>query len=281
MKIVIPMAGAGDRFRKVGYSAHKPLIKVNGKMMIEYILDMFSGGDKIVFICNHQHLEETNMEEILKTLRPNCSVLSMPAHKYGPVYTVQRAYDYIQDDEEVIVSYCDSPYLWDREDFHSHIYKKRLDGCILSHTGFHPHTLNKTKMAFMKEKDDNGTAGLVAEIQEKACYTNDPMNEHASSGAYYFKKGSYVKKYFDMTMKENINYNGEYFVTLAYNLLIKDGLRVGYYDTPFSIVMGTPEEVENFEAWAHILTKGQVSNEQDLLSCYRYWKAYHKENTIQ
>ena len=288
MNVVIPMAGVGDRFLKVGYTAPKPLIKVNGKMIIEYILDMFSGEDEIVFICNDKHLEETNMREVLTALKPDCSIVSMPVHKYGPVYTVQVAYDYINDDEEVIVSYCDNPYLWNREDFNKYVYNKKLDGCVLSHTGFHPHTLNNTKMAFIKEKGDNtmprwgygmSKVGLVEEIKEKECYTDDPMNEHASTGTYYFRKGSYVKKYFDMMIEENINYNGEYFVTLAYNLLIRDGLRVGYYDTPFATVMGTPEEVETFEAWANILNKGQVSNEQDLLSCYRYWKAYHEWET--
>jgi len=285
VKIIIPMAGTGDRFRKAGYKEPKPLIKVNNKMLIEYILDMFSGEDEIVFICNDKHLEETNIEEVLKNLRPDCSILSMPVHKYGPVYTVQKAYDLIDDDEEVIISYCDNPHLWDRENFKRHITNYRLDGCILSHTGFHPHTLNNTKMAFMKEKGDNtvpewgygmSKVGLVAEIKEKECYTDDPMNEHASTGTYYFRKGSYVKKYCDMAIEKNLNYNGEFFVTLTYNLLIKDGLRVGYFDTPFATVMGTPEEVANFEAWANILTKGQVSNEQDLLSCYRYWKEYHK-----
>ena len=101
------------------------------------------------------------------------------------------------------------------------------------------------------------------------------MSEHASTGTYYFRKGSYVKKYFDEAVEKNIQYNGEYYVTLVYNLLINDGLSVGYYDTPFATVMGTPEEVENIEAWNSIINKGQVKNEDDLLKCYRYWKDYH------
>jgi bifunctional N-acetylglucosamine-1-phosphate-uridyltransferase/glucosamine-1-phosphate-acetyltransferase GlmU-like protein len=108
-------------------------------------------------------------------------------------------------------------------------------------------------MAFMKE--ENGT---VTEIKEKECYTDSPMNEHASTGTYYFKKGSYIKKYFDLTMEKNINYNGEYYVTLVYNLLIKDGLKVGYYDT-------------------NILTKGQIKSEKDLVKCYNYWMDYHQQ----
>ena len=268
------MAGIGNRFVQSGYTEPKPLIKVNGKRIIEYILDMFSQNDDIVFICNDEHLQNTNMKDILKSLKPNAQIISMPVHKFGPVYTVKQIYHLINDNEEVIVSYCDNPYIWDRNDFLQHVHTQKLDGCVLSHIGFHPHTLNNTKMAFMKEKD-----GLVQEIKEKECYTDNPMNEHASTGTYYFKRGSDVKKYFDQTIEKNIHYNGEYYVTLVYNLLIQDGLRIGYYDTPFATVMGTPEEVENFEAWANILSKGQVLNEQDLLSCYRYWKEYHAINS--
>jgi len=273
VKVIIPMAGSGNRFVQCGYNDPKPLIRVNGKRIIEYILDMFHEDDDIIFICNEEHLNNTNMKEVLLTLRPNSEVVSMPVHKYGPVYTVQQVYDKIDDDEEVIVSYCDNPYVWDREDFIRHVKENDLDGCVLSHSGFHPHTLNNTKMAFMKTID-----GLVAEIKEKECYTDDPMSEHASTGTYYFKKGSYVKRYFDKAVEENIQYNGEYYVTLVYNLLINDGLLVGYYDTPFATVMGTPEEVENFESWVSILTKGQIKNEEDLLKCYRYWKEYHESN---
>jgi NDP-sugar pyrophosphorylase family protein len=271
MKIIIPMAGSGNRFVERGYKDPKPLIKVNSKRIIEYILDMFNEGDEIVFICNDRHLEETDMRSILNSLRPDASIVSMKQHKFGPIYTVQQAYEFINDNEEVIVSYCDNPHLWDREDFNRHVKDNNLDGCILTHTGFHPHTLASTKMAFLKESD-----GIVSEIKEKECYTNNPMSEHASTGVYYFSKGKYVKKYFNETVQQNINHNGEYYVTLTYNLLIKDGLKVGYYDTPFVSVFGTPDEVENFEAWSTIIKATQVKNEEDLLKCYKYWSRYHK-----
>jgi NDP-sugar pyrophosphorylase family protein len=271
MKIVIPMAGTGNRFMEKGYTDPKPLIKVNGKMIIDYILDMFDReNDEFVFICNDVHLATTKMREVLGSLVSKSTVVSMPQHKLGPVHTVKKVYDLIADDEEVIVSYCDNPHLWDRKDFESKMHADKFDGCVLTHTGFHPHTLAHTKMAFVK-----GDNGVLEEIKEKACYTNNPMNEHASTGVYYFGKGSYIKKYFELAMERGIQYNGEYYVTLVYNLLVQDGLKVGYYDTPFVTVFGTPEEVENFEAWATILKGTQVTNETQLLACYDYWKEYH------
>lgn len=269
------MAGTGDRFVKKGYKEPKPLIKVAGKRIIEYILDMFSPTeDEIIFICNNKHIEETNMETELKKLVPNCKIVSIPPHKKGPVHTVKYAFNLIEDDEHVIVSYCDNPLVWDRSDFELSVSKLALDGCVLTHTGFHPHTLNNTKMAFLKTEN-----GLMTEIKEKECYTDNPMNEHASTGIYYFNTGAILKKYFQEIIDLDINHNGEYYVTLVYNLLQRDGLRVGYYDTPHVTVFGTPEEVENFEAWNNIITGGQIKNEKDLINCYNYWKNYRNFNT--
>lgn len=273
MKVVIPMAGTGNRFVEKGYKDPKPLIRVNGKMIIEYILDPFDQNDEIIFICNDSHIKNTDMESQLLRLRPDAKIVSMPNHKLGPVYTVKPFYDLINDDEDVMVSYCDNAFVWDRAKFLDHVEKNNLDGCILTHTGMHPHTLNSTKMAFLKVENE-----LLLEIKEKECYTENPFTEHASTGAYYYRKGWQLKKYFDQTIEENVNHNGEYYVTLVYNLLVRDHLRVGFFDTEFVTVFGTPEEVESFEAWCTILNSGQVKSSEDLIKVYEYWKLYHEKN---
>jgi NDP-sugar pyrophosphorylase family protein len=271
------MAGLGQRFVNDGYPDPKPLIHIRDinsfRMIIEHVLEMFEEpDDEFVFICNDVHVETTKMVDIILDLKPNSVVLSMPQHKKGPVWTVKPAYEFINDDEEVIVSYCDGTIRWDRNDFRKYVDDNQLDACLITHSGFHPHVLSTTKMAFLKEEN-----GLVVEIKEKESYTDNPMGEHASSGQYYFRKGSYVKKYFDEAIDKNINYNGEHYITLAYNLLIQDGLRVGYYDTSHVAILGTPEEVRNFEAWGTIIKGSQVKNESDLLKCYEYWKGYYNK----
>jgi NDP-sugar pyrophosphorylase family protein len=273
MKIVVPMAGRGDRFVQQGYTAPKPLIKVNGRMIIDYILDAFDReNDEFVFIVNIDHVCSYDIERVLKSLVKNAEVIAISNHKKGPVYTTQKAFQFINDDEEVVVSYCDNPYVWDYGKFKDFLKEEKPDGCVISHSGFHPHSLNSTKMAFMKlDKHE----AYVSEIKEKECYTDNHLREHASTGTYYFRKGSCVKKYFQELMDRDINHNGEYYVTLVYNLLIADGLKVLPYDTPYVTVFGTPEEVQSFEAWATILKSGQVKDVRDLIKCYAYWQNYH------
>jgi|LauGreDrversion4_2_1035121.scaffolds.fasta_scaffold02986_7 NDP-sugar pyrophosphorylase family protein len=278
MKVIIPMAGTGDRFVKKGYVDPKPLIKVNQDRIIKYIYDMFDKNDEIIFICNEGHIKNTNMKFILEEMVPGCKIFTIPNHKKGPVFTLLslNINEIINDDEEVIICYCDNPYLWNYSHFKNWVKENDSDGCILSHIGFHPHRLSPTFMAHIKENNL-----LVSEIKEKEPYTNDPVNEHASTGTYYFKKGSYIKKYFKSLMDLNINYNGEFYVTLVYNLLIKDSLKVHCYPTDFVTVFGTPEEVENFEAWQTLLNSTQVKSEEDLIKTYRYWKAYNEARSSQ
>ena len=48
MQIVIPMSGFGERFRQAGYAVPKPLIEVDGKPIIQYIVEMFSDKDDFI-----------------------------------------------------------------------------------------------------------------------------------------------------------------------------------------------------------------------------------------
>jgi len=273
MDIIIPMAGSGNRFISEGYSEPKPLIKVGGKSIIEYVCDMYDrDNDNFIFICNENHLRMTDIRNILMGLVNNSIVISMPQHKLGPVHTVLFAEEYIRDNNPVIVSYCDNPVTWDYNHFKD--YVKDIDGCLISHSGFHPHTLSATMFAYCK----TDSANKVYDVKEKACYTTNRFMEHASSGVYYFRHGSYIKKYFKQAVDENISYNGEYYVTLVFNLLIRDGLSVYSYLNDLVLAFGTPNEIRNFEAWQTILKEGQVKNEEDAIMCYNYWKSWKKKS---
>ena len=264
------MAGSGARFVSKGYKEPKPLITLScdNRRIIEHVLDMFQEpDDQFIFICNEAHLTDTNMRAELNRLRPGCTILSIPPHKKGPVYTIRPAFPFIRDDEEVIVAYCDGTVKWDRQDFTRKI--RLMDGCIITHTGFHPHTLSATKMAFIREVD-----GRVLEIKEKASYTDNPWNEHASSGIYYFRRGIFVKRYSEQLIERNLHFAGEFYVTLMYNLMVQESLNIGFYDTDFVAILGTPEDTVNFEAWAAIIKNTRIGSESDLVNCYNYWKRY-------
>ena len=241
MKIIIPMSGRGQRFINKGYKVPKPLIEVDGKPIIEHVVDMFPGEEEFIFICAKDHLETTNMKAILNRIAPKGRIIAIEPHKLGPIYAVQQAYTYIDTDEEVIVNYCDFGCYWDYQDFLAHTRERDADGAIPAYKGFHPHMLGTTNYAFMRDHEQ-----WMLEIQEKKPFTDNRMAEYASSGTYYFKSGKLLKKYFDLTVERNLNLNGEFYVSVVYNLLIQDQLKVSIYEIQHMLQWGTPEDVEDY-----------------------------------
>ena len=245
MHIVIPMSGMGNRFINAGYTVPKPLIMVDGKPIIEHVCNLFTGEEKFTFICNSKHLKETNMLEVLKSIKPNANIIEIPNHKKGPVYAVSSISDLLDDDEEIIVNYCDFGTYWDYKDFLLHTRNRGADGAIPAYKGFHPHMLGSTNYAFIRDDKQ-----WMFEIKEKEPFTDNRMEEYASNGTYYFKKGLFVKKYFDKLMSRDINLKGEYYVSLVYNLLVEDGLKVSIYEIQHMLQWGTPEDVQEYNSWS-------------------------------
>lgn len=186
MQIIIPMSGFGERFRRAGYTVPKPLIEIDGKPIIAHVIDMFPGEQNILFICNEDHLNcsDYDMREVLRRYCPSGQVVGIAAHKLGPIHAVQQVAHLIDEDSPVVLNYCDFTCLWDWAHFKSFVHQSKCDGAIPAYKGFHPHTLGTTNYAYMREE-----AGVVRDIQEKQPYTNDRMNEFASSGTYYFRSG--------------------------------------------------------------------------------------------
>jgi len=245
MKIIIPMSGTGKRFVEAGYTKIKPLIEIDGKPIIEHVINMFPGVHDFVFVCNSEHLAKTELRQVLERAVPRGTIVSIAPHKLGPVFAALQAEHLIDDEEPVIVNYCDFSARWDFEDFQREVSSRKCAGCITAYRGFHPHSLGPTYYAYMREKDR-----YLLEIKEKGCFTDNRMQEFASSGTYYFSKGAYVKKYFKEVMERKIDLNGEYYISLVYNLLLEDNLDVFIYELEKFLQWGTPDDVEEYLSWS-------------------------------
>lgn len=246
MQIIIPMSGTGDRFLRAGYREPKPLIEVDGKPIIEHVVSLFPGEHDFIFICNARHLGETSMRSVLQRIAPGCRIVEMESRKLGPVYAVLQAKEFIKDSEPSIVNYCDFSAKWDYGHFKRTMERLGCDGCITAYRGFHPHTLGSTYYAYMRTDEKN----RMLQIREKESFTSDRMGEYASAGTYYFSKGAYVKKYFQQLMDKKIDKNGEYYVSLVYNLMNADGLFTHVYELEKFLQWGTPEDLEEYRWWS-------------------------------
>ena len=78
LKIILPLAGSSDLFQKAGFPYPKPLIEINGKPMIEWViastktLDVLS---EIIFIIKEEDSNLYHLDNTLKLLDPNCKIV--------------------------------------------------------------------------------------------------------------------------------------------------------------------------------------------------------------
>lgn len=68
MNVLIPMAGAGTRFEKAGYTFPKPLIDVRGKPMIQVAVENLNIDAQHIFICQKEHYEKYNLQHVLQLI---------------------------------------------------------------------------------------------------------------------------------------------------------------------------------------------------------------------
>ena len=164
MNVVITLAGHSKRFKDVGYTIPKAFIKIDGKMMIEYVCEMFSPQDYFYFIINtEQEKLFPILIQSLKQLVPHCEIIAINPHNLGPIESVLCLDNKIPD-EPFIISYCDFFVKWNYKNFlrNSHGFSASLS----SFKGFHPASFGDTYYAYMKTDDKN----QLIELQEKKSF---------------------------------------------------------------------------------------------------------------
>ncbi len=248
MQVIIPLSGTGQRFTDAGYTDIKPLIRVMGKPVIEHVVSLFPGETKITFICRQEHLDTTPLREELRRIAPSAKLIAIAGHKLGPVYSVAQIADTLDDTEPVLISYCDYFMRWDYPRFKKDMERNGYDGAIPCYKGFHPHLLGTDLYAGCRTDEHN----RLLEIQEKHSFTPDKMDTCQSAGMYFFKNGAYVKKYFRELLDSGNTYNGEYYVSMVYPLMLRDGLHIHVPEVPFFCQWGTPRDLLEFEYWYDI-----------------------------
>ena len=241
-QLVIPMSGTGARFIAAGYRLPKPLIEVAGKPIIQHVLEMYPNWENILFIVNSEHFNDKalNLEEKLLQLAPTSKIHVTAPHKLGPTHAVLEARDSLISEGPIVINYCDFAGIFDLEEFEKKIFQ--YDSVLLTYTGFHPHMLTSTKFAYLKEIDNK-----FVDIQEKQSYTDAPMEEEASAGAYSFRNKQLLLDSIATQIESGFILNDELYTSLTVKALIQNGGTIASTLMSKFFQWGTPEDLEEFE----------------------------------
>tara|TARA_B100000686_G_scaffold354186_1_gene463116 strand:- start:4894 stop:6267 length:1374 start_codon:yes stop_codon:yes gene_type:complete len=233
MNVLIPMAGAGKRFEEVGYSFPKPLIDVNGKPMIQVVVESLNIDAKYIYVVQKEHYEKYNLKHLLNLITPNCEIIQIDEMTEGAACTTLLAEKYINKDEPLLIANSDQYLDWNSNEFMYPMIADNIDGGILTFTATHP------KWSFAK-LDDNGYVERVAE--------KDPISNVATVGVYFWTRGSDYVKSAKQMIEKDIRTNNEFYVCPVYNEAIQDGKKIKTFHINREQMwgMGTPEDLKRF-----------------------------------
>lgn len=236
LNVVIPMAGAGSRFQKAGYTFPKPLIDVRGKAMIQVVVDNLNlsvDNTHFIFIVQEEHYDKYNLQHLLNLIAPNCTIIPISGITEGAACSVLLAREHINNNEHLLLVNSDQFLEWESNEFMYSMVADEIDAGISTFTATHP------KWSYAKLDE----SGYVCEVAEKK-----PISNHATTGIYYWKRGSDFVKYAEQMISKNIRVNNEFYVCPVFNEAIGDGKKIKIMDCKKMWGLGTPEDLNHYLA---------------------------------
>ena len=217
MKVIIPLAGKGTRLRPHTHITPKPMLKIAGKPVIDYVMDdlqRLGNVEQVIYITGHL---KDKVELYARAKYPFDSVFIEQAVQDGTAGAVALARPYV--DQPVFIIFVDTIFDADL----SVVNRTDADGII-----------------WVKTVEDYQRFGVVVtdadgnmtKIVEKP---STPISKRANIGLYYIKNWKLLYEGIDHVLQAPKN-KGEYYLTDAFQYMIEKGAKIkvidveGWYD---------------------------------------------------
>lgn len=214
---IILAAGEGTRMKSKN---PKVLHKVCGKSMLEYVIGSSkdAGIDKNYVVVGH------GGEKVKDAFKDADIVFKTQPigekYPYGTGYAVMQGIDDVQDDDNVVILYGDTPLITSNtiKEFMDYHKERQNDGTVLT-----AHVDDPTGYGRIVRDDKNN----ILEIVEHKDANDKELNiKEINSGIYCFN-GKHLKE--SLRQINNENSQGEYYITDVITILKEEGHKVDAY----------------------------------------------------
>jgi len=233
MKVLIPMAGEGSRFAKEGYTFPKPLIDVNGKPMIQVVVENLDFDCEYIFLVRKTHVEKYAglVDTLDRITNGKFKYITVDGLTEGAACTTLLAEELIDTDEDLLIANSDQFIEYESQNFTMLRDQTDCDAMVYTFNAVHP------KWSFVK----TNSRGFITEVAEKR-----PISNIATCGIYWYRHGSDFVKYTKQMIQKNIRVNNEFYIAPVYNELIEDGKTLIPFYVHKMWGIGTPEDLKYF-----------------------------------
>jgi NDP-sugar pyrophosphorylase family protein len=248
---LIPMAGAGVRFSREGFSMPKPLVPVAGVSMIRRSLDSLPPAKQWVAACRSEHLQEIELANDLYASNRQVQILALDKLTEGQASTCLLAQDLLDPEEPLLIGPCDAQLVYDTQRYLQLITDPTID-CLVWTFRDHPHAnRNPRQYGWVRTTSE----GKVLGISCKMPISEDIKRDPGIIGTFWFRKAKFFIEAAQNLIKLNRRVNNEFYVDSAIDVLVEQGRPVRIFDVEHYICFGTPDDVLTYEYWHTYLRK--------------------------
>ncbi|MGG7147369.1 nucleotidyltransferase [Clostridium butyricum] len=249
MNIIIPMAGAGQRFINEGYKIHKPAIPTIDRrsgeelpMVVCATMDLpkvDSEGKNVTYIDRTFHKED-GVESEIKKYYKKASFITIDNLTEGQACTCMLAKDKINNNESLLIAGCDNGMILDEEKFEE--LSNECDVIVFTYRNNESVLVKPDAYGWVRVDDNNRITGLSI----KKAISKNPMEDHAIVATFWFKKGSIFVEATEKMIKENDRINNEFYVDQTIKHMLELGYDARVFEIDRYIGWGTPKDYENY-----------------------------------
>jgi HAD superfamily hydrolase (TIGR01509 family) len=229
INVLIPMAGTAKSFQ--GSVFPKFLSEVKGKPLIQIVVENLNIHGVFIFVVLKKDYERYNLALALNLMAPNCIIKVVEDPTEGAACTALLAKDEINNDVPLLIANCDQYVEWNSNHFLYSMGSGFVDGGILTFNSTHP------RYSFVQVDQE----GWITEVQEKK-----PISTTATTGIYYWAKGSEFVRCAERMISDNNKSQGEYYIAPVFNEALKDGMKIRNYKIQKMWPLGIPEDLHSF-----------------------------------
>ena len=238
INILIPLGGKSTFFDALEYQYPKPLIEINGKPMIQLIIENYNSlkeDKKFIFVVKKGDCAKFHIDDIIQLLTNNNSkIIKISENTKGAACSALMAIEELDNNYELIIANGDQILDVDFGAVVKHFREANSDAGVITFNSVHP------KWSYIRLDSE----GIVVETAEKR-----PISPHAIAGFYYFKKSQEFIQAAYGSISKDANVDGQYYIAPTLNELILENKKIGFYKIENGAYHSfySPKKVEEFE----------------------------------
>lgn len=250
VKILIPMAGAGQRFTDAGYKVHKPAIMTvdrktgQEKPMVVCatadLPDVAEDGSNVIYVDRTFHKTD-GVEDAIRVHYPKADFITVDHLTEGQACTCMLAEDKLNPEEPLLIAGCDNGMDIDRDAFDK--LTRECDCIVFTYRHNEAVLANPNAYGWMIADEDGNITGTSI----KKAISDTPMEDPAVVATFWFRKSKIFIEATKKMIAEDDRINGEFYVDQVAKHVLDLGYRAKIFDIDRYVGWGTPADYENYQ----------------------------------